>query len=274
MSETSFTGTGPSDRFRNRIRGLEYIDASQIDGDPRNWRKHTPEQRAALQNLLEHVGIANAVLVYRTPEGRYRLVDGQEWVYRKFGDVFMLDDDSVGMYRVYRRLGGRKRGRVSPDRAYEIVQRTAETARELGAFLFGFRNHCHPATYVPQRPFRFGGYLTGGALGLLKGSKLYWPPVMLPIDDYWISLLNAYYHRYAFIDTRFAFGFRDTYVAPGGLNDPKLATNRQQSELEGFRFLRRHFGEAVRRVPTGPRGPLTKKIRNVAKRQIKLPYDY
>lgn len=62
--------------FRNRIKALEYLDRNEIEEAPGNWRIHTPEQRVALQALLDKVGIAGAVVVYKTDAGRYRLIDG------------------------------------------------------------------------------------------------------------------------------------------------------------------------------------------------------
>lgn len=52
---------------------LEWIDAETLKGNPRNWRKHPPEQMAALQALINDVGWAGALL-YNERTGR--LVDG------------------------------------------------------------------------------------------------------------------------------------------------------------------------------------------------------
>lgn len=46
--------------MRDRIIGLEYLDRSSIEDHPKNWRVHTPEQRAALDALLARVGVAGA----------------------------------------------------------------------------------------------------------------------------------------------------------------------------------------------------------------------
>ena len=94
----------------------------------------------------------------------------RQWLLERQGDQMQLDDDCIGIFRIYRRKGSWKKGMLGPERAYELIQQTGETARSLGAFLFGFDSHAHPLTYDALRPFRFGGYSPGGAIGLLAGS--------------------------------------------------------------------------------------------------------
>ena len=202
------------------------------------------------------------------PDSVVGLCAKRQWVYETVGDVMMLDDDAIGLFRIYRpaRSHGR-RELCSPRRAWELIQLAGETARKLGAFLFGFASHAHPLTYREHRPFRFGGYTPGGAMGLLAGSKLWWPTdCTLPIDDYWICLLNAYHHRFAWYDGRFAFGFRDTYTGAGGMAEFRVG----DTEREATAYLLRWFGQAIR--PKQLRGQATKRNRNRWARQIDLPY--
>lgn len=52
--------------IRNRIVELRYIKAGEIKDHPAQWRKHTDPQRRALQGVLRDIGIADALLVWRS----------------------------------------------------------------------------------------------------------------------------------------------------------------------------------------------------------------
>lgn len=201
------------------------------------------------------------------PDSVVGLCSKRQWVYDTFGDVVMLDDRSIGLYRVYREPGAKQRAAMPPDRAREVIEATAETARQLGAKLFGWGSHAHVRSYEPGRPFRFGGYTPSGALGLFKGSKLFFPKnVTLPVDDYWICGLNAYYHRYCFLDMRFSWAWRGTYVTPGGMREFRV----NKGEVEATRWLRQQFGDAI--VYKRP-STLTKTERNPSPRTLRIPYS-
>ena len=101
----------------------------------------------------------------------------RQWIYEKYGDVFMLDDDSMRMLRIYRAKGARRSALVSAQRCWEIIQATADTARKLGAYLFGFASHTSPMCFREHRPFKFGGYTPSGAVGVLNRSKLWRPGI-------------------------------------------------------------------------------------------------
>ncbi len=63
--------------MRNRIVSFEYVSPSDLDGHPQNWRTHPNTQRSALQEVLDRVGVADALLVYRSQAtGRLTIVDG------------------------------------------------------------------------------------------------------------------------------------------------------------------------------------------------------
>lgn len=191
----------------------------------------------------------------------------RQWVYERLGDVFFLDDDCTGMARLWRPKEGRKSATVSPRRAAEIIRNTAETAKECGAFLFGFGNHPNPITYHPLRPFCYGGYITGGAMGLLAGSKISHPDTTLPLADFWVCLINAYHHRFSFVDTRFGFGFAETYTGTGGNSEFR----KEDTEPKCFSYLRKHFGECV--VKGVNKTGATTKQKNSGKRAIRLPFN-
>lgn len=206
------------------------------------------------------------------PDSVVGLCAKRQWAYDRWGDVFQLDDDSFGLFRIYRPAGKRIEVRpeiTSPRRAWELIQLAGHTARQTGAHLFGFASHAHPLTYNQFRPFKRGGYSPGGAMGLLRGSRLFWPQSTAPIDDDWICLLNAFHHRYAWYDGRFAFGFRETYRGAGGMSEFRARPG--STEKDATVYLVRAFGEAV--VPKKPRGSgATKRQRNEWARRIELPY--
>lgn len=61
--------------IRNRIKELRQVRAGDLIPDPRNWRRHEPEQRAALEAMLDSIGYAGAAIAREAPEGLI-LIDG------------------------------------------------------------------------------------------------------------------------------------------------------------------------------------------------------
>ena len=86
-------------QIRNRIKSLEYIDSSDLTPHPGNWRDHPKAQADALLGVLKEVGIAGALLAYRSERqgGALVVIDGhlrkdaapQQW------PVLILDVDDV-----------------------------------------------------------------------------------------------------------------------------------------------------------------------------------
>lgn len=213
---------------------------------------------------------ADRLLVH--PDSVVGLCAKRQWLYKQVGNVMMLDDDSTGLYRLYYPRGGatsnRRRFRCSAERAADIIQATARTAKALGAYLFGFASHCNPLTYYPTRPFVFGGYTPGGSVGLLEGADLWWPDdCVLPVDDWWICLLNTYKHRYAFYDRRFAWAFRLTYRGQGGMAEFR----HEGAEREATEYLVRYFGGDIV-VPKHTPPSVTRRKFNPSPRRIRLPW--
>ena len=61
--------------MKNRVKELVHVPSSQLIPNPKNWRTHPQVQREALSDMLEEVGIADAILVRETPDG-YMIIDG------------------------------------------------------------------------------------------------------------------------------------------------------------------------------------------------------
>ena len=64
--------------YRNRIKALEYVNASDLTAHPGNWRDHPKAQADALKGVLAEVGIAGALLAYRSERqgGALVVIDG------------------------------------------------------------------------------------------------------------------------------------------------------------------------------------------------------
>ena len=88
----------PTD-YRNRIKTLEYVNAADLTPHPGNWRDHPKAQADALKGVLAEVGIAGALLAYRSERqgGALVVIDGhlrkdaapQQW------PVLILDVDDA-----------------------------------------------------------------------------------------------------------------------------------------------------------------------------------
>ena len=67
----------PTD-YRNRIKALEYVNSADLVAHPGNWRAHPAAQAEALKGVLAEVGIAGALLAYRSERqgGALVVIDG------------------------------------------------------------------------------------------------------------------------------------------------------------------------------------------------------
>ena len=164
-----------------------------------------------------------------------------EWIRRNFTNPFFIDDDVKDFRKLYVEKG-EKAPIDSSTIVREIIEVTAWTARKVGAYLYGFNHSPMPEAYSGHKPFVMSGFVMGGATGLLSGSKLFWNTDMKLGGDFWISLLNAYYHRKIWKDMRYCFTFKDTFMNPGGLSEFRNI----EAEKEKYEILKEYFGEAVR----------------------------
>lgn len=63
--------------IRNRIKELRWVDASDLQDHPLNWRVHSDFQRRVLDALIAQLGIATALLAYESEQyGGLVLVGG------------------------------------------------------------------------------------------------------------------------------------------------------------------------------------------------------
>lgn len=163
----------------------------------------------------------------------------RQWILDNFGDVFMLDDDLKEMRAVHREAGVAQK--VDRQTAKAIIQQTSDAARQAGVHLFGFNQSCIPTAYSGFKPISLSGFLIEGWIGFLKGGKLFYPRDLKLCGDFWISCLNAYYHRKIWRDNRFSFMALDTFKNQGGQSEFR----NMEAEREAYEYLIRHFGSEV-----------------------------
>lgn len=187
----------------------------------------------------------------------------RQWIYEKFGDVFMIDDDVMYMNRVYRKR--KEKVILTKDETTDVITDTFHLCKENGIFLFGFNRVAHPKAFKAHQPIKMNGYLCGGAYGMIKGSKNFFPnyPYFVA-DDYFLSAINAYYHRYCWIDSRFSFAYNETEAGQGGCADYRTEERRKESYI----YLKKHFGDAI--VPR--KDTSIKRVKSRWEKTLKIPY--
>jgi hypothetical protein len=63
-------------QIKNRVKALEHHKGADLRPHPKNPRLHPDAQIKALGGILEQVGIADALLVYRAEDGVLTIIDG------------------------------------------------------------------------------------------------------------------------------------------------------------------------------------------------------
>jgi hypothetical protein len=240
----------PSHRRADKVKTASIVPGAIIcvpNAQEAEYRRHNPDCE-----ILAH------------PDDIVGLAPKRNWIYQKFGDVMMLDDDLTRFSRLYLEANSLRSSRVTPTETLAVIQQTAYAARQIGAYVFGFSSVADARNFKPQKPFRLTGYCNGSSFGLLKGSKVFFHKDAVAVEDYFASLLNAYYHRYAFFDLRYGFVQQKTFKNLGG----QAEFRNTESEEKDSKFLRRMFGEAVQQRPPVKRGRSSHEFQRV----IRLPF--
>ncbi|MEO1064803.1 MAG: hypothetical protein AAFZ07_25590 [Actinomycetota bacterium] len=183
------------------------------------------------------------------PDSVRGLAAKRQWMYERWGDLFMLDDDMLHCWHFEHPA---KPCDVDPGSAYDLIQRLYHTALDLDCYLFAFSSFGDPRNYIPQIPFRLNHMPMGGSMGIRQHPKLAFNPAIVAKDDYWIALLHAAVmppgERAILIDDRYVFtSLSQTFKATGGSSDVRTsATEQRDSELLRAFFGREVVGEKVR----------------------------
>ena len=174
-----------------------------------------------------------------THPGLLNLSEIRQFIYTKYKNVFMVDDDIQSVELTYEI----KNTILSPSDVYELIQKTYRTARLLDAKLWGFNNDPSPTHYNQHKPFMASGYINGCAFGLLEDENLYFDRKTTACESHWINLLNSYHNRYCFIDKRFHFRQKkeSTFLLAGGQTGKRTLLSEKEDTL----FLKKTFGDSV-----------------------------
>lgn len=186
----------------------------------------------------------------------------RQWIYDKFKNVFMADDDLKGMIRLTQKPGETQK--MTSEQCYYIIQNAANVARLMGCYMFGFSNWPKPEHYQGHEPFSMNGFINGAGLGLLAGAtKLKFNPAIIASQDYYITGLNAFHYRKAFIDRRYCMkqiGFGDNVGDMSGVR-----TNT--AEAADYKLLKAYFGSAIELKKQG-----ATQIKHAFSKTIKIPF--
>jgi hypothetical protein len=165
----------------------------------------------------------------------------RQWLMDRYGDVFMIDDDIIGLHDMTVPQGERSRV-TDPQKVRDVVIRAFDQAAQMGAYLVGFSPYAEPTLFRPHLPFKLVGFISGHSIGFRRGSKLWFPDTTaLATDDLYISAMNAFHHRFMLQDLRYSFVNKDTWERVGG-----MATTRTMVKLErNAEWMKELFGDAV-----------------------------
>lgn len=163
----------------------------------------------------------------------------RQWICDEVGDVLMVDDDLTALVQTH---DPDIPSRLQAKDAFEVIQHVGAVAKQMGVYLWGLANSHDARYYDANRPFRTSGYVNGDCIGLFAGSRLKWPEdPQSAVGDFYISAMNAYYHRTIWADTRWGFQQKGTFHGEGGLSNYRTT----ESEEADFKNLRKLFGDAI-----------------------------
>ena len=215
-----------------------------------------PESQAS-QYLENNPGI----VIDAHPDSVIGIAPKRQWIYDKYGDVLMIDDDISRISCVY---SEKSKQNLTPDEFWEIIQSHYQTCKENGIYLFGFTSNANPLMFDVFDPIKFSGVIMAGCIGLLKNDKFKFCPEAKNVDDYLICGINAYYFRKALIDTRFCCVPIATFHSTGGLSEFRSLETEKADTI----FLRRKFGEAL----TIKKNTAKAKVFHEYQRTLRIPF--
>lgn len=166
----------------------------------------------------------------------------RQWIYDRFRNIFMLDDDLKGLVRMTMKAG--ETSKINSTLAYDIIQNCGNVAKLMGCHLFSFNNYVVPEQYHGHDPLSLTGTINGCGMGLLEGGyeKLKFVEDTVACDDFFISGLNAHHFRKCLIDRRYGYA-QDSFA--GTLGGLASFRNNDQEEKD-FKALKNYFGDAIR----------------------------
>jgi hypothetical protein len=242
----------PSAGRADRVKTVKAIKADELC---------VPESEAHAYRERDY-----GVEVVPHPDSIRGLPAKRQWIADRFGDVFMVDDDIRAFVRLWLPTY-RRDYRMTADEARDAAEATYETAQEMGAYLFSFAFFGDTRLFRPQKPFLLTGYVNGACFGLRASSKLKFRTDVVAVEDLALSGMNAYYHRYLFVDQRFGPRQEKTFANPGG----QALHRNAETERRDTETLRQLFGPAVVEKRVNPKIGKTHQ-RTVSQRSLRIPY--
>lgn len=162
----------------------------------------------------------------------------RNWIYKNFGSVFMVDDDTKGLQRLYE-----TRVTVcSPDEAYGIIQNLGNVAVLAGCNLFWFSKFASTMNYSGFKPFSLVGYINAVGIGLIENSLLKFSEDIVSNNDVYVCCLNAHYYHKCFIDQRFSFKQDGINKNTGGMSIQRTP----ETEEADIKMLQKSFGATIK----------------------------
>lgn len=196
----------------------------------------------------EKAAYAETVGEYRVvghPDSMKGLPRKNNWILDHLMDdeaVVLLDDDIDRVVRCFVEQGADEVDTDSPVVIEEIIRQGYEMAEDMGAFLFGWSPDPQNIVYFHgMEPFKLTGWVCGAAKGIRKGSSLRYDERLTAKEDYDISLLNAYVHRFCLKNMRYCFAAHGTFVSEGGLSKSR----NSMTEKADIELLKRKWGQAI-----------------------------
>lgn len=181
--------------------------------------------------------------------------------------VVMLDDDIEYVVNMWVGPGEPDQFTVDPDRIRRIIEQTYGMAEDAGAYLFGWNPAATNVKYFHALDaFKWTGWVNGSAKGFRKGHRLRYDERLVAKEDYDISLMNAYVHRYCFRDERHCFANSETFTGSGGLS----LTRNSVTEKADERLLRQKWGPHI--TAKGQNTTRKRDYVGVSKINMKLPF--
>jgi len=192
--------------------------------------------------LSEYKNFNPEVEVMGTPKDIRGITPTRQWILDSFADdsIFMIDDDIKSMVRCYVEAGEEEKI-IDPELVLAIVLQTEDIAKQMGAWLWGFRSIRNPAQYISQYPIRTNGYLNTSYMGLLKGHNLEFDLSFSEGEDHYLNLMNKYKNRFHLQEQRWTFMTEKNFQNLGGCAGSRTIDEMKKNTLK----LRKMFGEAV-----------------------------
>ncbi len=199
-----------------------------------------PESEAPAYRVHETLGVT----IVPHPDDVHGMGQKRQWILDHFDDeiVFMADDDIdslIYMGGEEGHVGGLRTKIKDPDHIWEVVQNTANIARDIGTNLFGFNELPDIRKFDYLDPFTTRDRINGFAMGIIRDGQ-HFDPRLVVKQDYDFYLMTLYWKRFVWRDDRYGFSAMH-YTNKGGLASHR-STNK---EIECIRILQQKFGSNV-----------------------------